>query len=202
MGIHAVIWDVGGVLVRTEDHSPREKLAAEYGFSAQEINDLVFGGPENNRAQLGEISHRQHWDEIGRQLELDGEGIIDFEDRFFAGDRMDFELVDFIRGLKRERHTAILSNGLSNLRVLLAERWQIDDAFHDIIVSAEVGLMKPDPAIYELTLETIGFEAGEALFIDDMPRNIQAAQECGLHAIRFENAVQIRQDIMAMLNLH
>ncbi|MEK6221088.1 MAG: HAD family phosphatase [Chloroflexota bacterium] len=200
MSIHAIIWDVGGVLVRTEDFASRQQLAKEYNLSNQAINDLVFGSPGNYPTQLGEISHAEHWQAVQQKLGISDPQIADFESRFFAGDVLDTDLINFIRQLKQDFCMAILSNASSNLNSTLAETWQIDDAFHNIIVSAEVGLMKPDPAIFELTLETIGFEAQETVFIDDMPENIQAAQEVGMLGIRFQTPEQTLQKLTAIIN--
>jgi putative hydrolase of the HAD superfamily len=200
MGIHSIIWDVGGVIVRTEDLTQRDQLAARYGLSHQEINDLVFGSEENYQAQLGEISHTEHWAAIRERLGLSEEERHDFEAEFFAGDVVDNELVDYIRGLKANYCTAILSNALSNLRGKLTDEWQIDDAFHHMVISAEVGLMKPDPAIYQLAVEQTGFAPEESIFIDDTPRNIEAAQAAGLHGIVFQNAAQAKAGLNKYLN--
>ena len=101
--------------------------------------------------------------------------------------------------MKRDYCTAVLSNAFTNLRQLLNDEWQISDAFHHLIVSAEVGLMKPDPATYNLTLEIIGFEAHETAFIDDSPANIQSASEVGIQAIHFKSVQQTKDELNALL---
>ena len=200
MSIHSIIWDVGGVIVRTEDQTPRDQLAARYGLSRREINDLVFGSEGNYQAQLGEISHAEHWAAIREQLGLSEEEGQDFEDAFFAGDVVDHELVDFIHGLKADYCTAILSNALPNLRDMMTDVWQIDDAFHHMVMSAEVGLMKPDPAIYQLAVEQTGFAPEESVFIDDTPRNIEAAEAAGLYGIVFQDPAQAKAELEKLLD--
>jgi epoxide hydrolase-like predicted phosphatase len=113
---------------------------------------------------------------------------------------LDVELVDYIRELKKNYCTVLLSNAFSNLRAALEERWQIDDAFHHIVISAEAGLMKPDPAIYRLALEKTGFEPEEAVFIDDFERNVEGARDVGLHAIHFQDAAQAREQLETLLH--
>ena len=110
------------------------------------------------------------------------------------------ELIDYIRHLRSRYRTALLSNALPNLRNLLTDKWRIDDAFHEIIISAEVGLLKPDPAIYTLTLEKLGIESQEAVFIDDNEQNVAGARQVGMRAIRFRNAAQARTDLEVILN--
>lgn len=199
MSIHAIIWDVGGVLVRTEDWAPRDNLANRLGLTRQELNDLVFGTPENAAAQLGEITHEEHWDKFRKTLQISVEEVKQLEQEFFAGDKLDVDLVDFIRALKKNYHIVLLSNALSNLRIAITNEWKIDDAFHQIIISAEVGMMKPDEAIYELTLERMGFEPYETVFIDDFPRNIEGARQVGMHTILFKDTNQVMTELNTLL---
>ena len=63
----------------------------------------------------------------------------------------------------------------------------MDGAFDHIIVSADVGLIKPDPRIYQLSLERVGCQAHEAIFIDDRKINIDAAQALGIKGILFKS---------------
>ncbi|OYY71590.1 HAD family phosphatase [Sphingomonas sp. 28-63-12] len=62
------------------------------------------------------------------------------------------------------------------------------DRFRDIVVSGDVGLMKPDPAIYALALKRFGLAAGEAFFVDDNPANVEAARAMGMAAHHFTDA--------------
>jgi HAD superfamily hydrolase (TIGR01509 family) len=109
-------------------------------------------------------------------------------------------LVDQIRELKHGYTTAVLSNAFDELRRLLVEEWLISDAFHHLIISAEVGMMKPDPAIFQLALEITGFEADETLFIDDSLDNIRSAEEIGMHTIHFNSAQQTRDELRNLLH--
>lgn len=199
MTINAIIWDLGGVLVRTEDWTPRDDLAKRLGLSRNELNDLVFGSDDDTRAQLGEISHEEHWEFIRQELGLSTGEMPAFQRDFFAGDQLDTALMDYIRTLKKNYRIALLSNALPNLRIAINKEWHIRDAFHLMIISAEVGLMKPDPAIYQLTLQWLGVKPGQAVFIDDFSENVAAAGQEGLHTILFQNIDQIRSDLQSLL---
>ncbi len=65
--------------------------------------------------------------------------------------------------------------------------------FRDILVSGEVKLIKPDPAIYALALERFGLTPGEALFVDDRPENVAAAEAGGFHGHVFQDAEKLRK---------
>jgi putative hydrolase of the HAD superfamily len=128
-----------------------------------------------------------------------GMDLSEFRRQFFGGDQVDQELVAFIRGLRPGRKTALLSNALSNLRAYLSEEWKISDAFDLIVVSAEEGLMKPDPAIYRLALERLAVPASAAVFIDDVAANVDAAVAIGMRGLVFQSRTQALTDLAPLL---
>jgi putative hydrolase of the HAD superfamily len=82
--------------------------------------------------------------------------------------------------------TAILSNGVPEVMARVARERPLDTIFDAVIVSCEVGCAKPDAEIYRLTLERLGVEAAEALFVDDRSENIDAARALGLRTVLFD----------------
>jgi len=70
--------------------------------------------------------------------------------------------------------------------------------FEDIIVSGDVKLAKPDPRIFELVIQRCGLTPRSTVFVDDHSPNVQAAQKLGLHALRFENPEQLREDLRGL----
>lgn len=200
MSIRAVIWDLGGVLVRTNDFASRAELAAQHGMSREALEELVYGEDSGKRAQLGLIDVSQHWENVRTALRLPDDQVDEFRTLFWGGDRLDVGLIDFIRDLKREYRTGLLSNAFSNLRQVIRETWQIADAFDAIVISAEEGVVKPDPRIYRISLDRLEVQSGEALFIDDMRPNVDAARRLGMQAIQFLSAEQARSDVLNILN--
>jgi 2-haloacid dehalogenase len=71
------------------------------------------------------------------------------------------------------------------------------DRFRDILVSGEVKLVKPDPAIYALALKRFGLGPGEALFVDDRQENVEAAERAGLAGHLFRDAQTLRAELKA-----
>jgi putative hydrolase of the HAD superfamily len=71
-----------------------------------------------------------------------------------------------------------------------------------MIISAEVGLGKPDPRIYHLAVEQLGVKAEQAVFLDDMQRNIVGAKQVGMLGIHFRNPQQVRFELEQLLNGH
>ncbi|MCJ7532582.1 MAG: HAD family phosphatase [Anaerolineales bacterium] len=188
--IKAIIWDFGGVLMRTEDPGPRQQLAQRLGTSPGELEYLVFAGDSSLQAQLGKISLDQHWENIRLHYGFQPEEMQGIKTSFWGGDQLDYELVDIIRRLRGRYRTALLSNAWENLRSLMTNDWHISDAFDTIVISAEVGLMKPDPQIFRLVLEKVDAAPQKAVLIDDFKENIEAARRQGLKTIHFKNRVQ------------
>jgi putative hydrolase of the HAD superfamily len=79
---------------------------------------------------------------------------------------------------------------------------KIDDAFDQLIISAEVGIMKPDARIYQLALEKLGVAPAEAVFVDDFAVNIEGARAVGMYAIQFTRPDQTVEELKKLLNDH
>jgi glucose-1-phosphatase len=198
--IRAVIFDLGGVLVRTEDRLPRDGLARRVGMTYDELSRLVFESESARLATLGKKSTQEHWESVRLELGISPDDFPDVRTGFWGGDALDRHLVDYVRSLRPRLKTGLLSNAWDNLRRVLNDTWEIADAFDDIVISAEVGISKPDPRIYELAVLRLGVLPREAVFVDDFPHNIEAAQRVGLKGILFRNSDQVRQDLEGLLN--
>lgn len=185
--IRAVIFDVGGVLVRTEDLTPRRQLATELNLPMNQLYDIVFNQDTWNLVQLGHITNDDHWQAVGRRLKLTCPDQVNaFRTTFFAGDRLDQGMINLIQRLRSRFKVALLSNAPGNLRRWIAEEWNIpQDTFDQIVISAEEGVMKPDPEIYRRTLTRLDVAPHEAIFVDDFEENVKAARALGIHAIHF-----------------
>ncbi|MCJ7735259.1 MAG: hypothetical protein MUP11_12020, partial [Anaerolineales bacterium] len=108
--IKTVIFDFGGVLVRTENRQPRQELAGKFGLTYEALEGLVYGSPTAAQATKGKIPAAEHKKTILETLGLPPDSFNEFGDEFWGGDRLDKQLVDFIKGLQGEYTTALLSN--------------------------------------------------------------------------------------------
>ena len=110
-------------------------------------------------------------------------------------------LIDYLRSLRPALKTGLLSNAWTSLRAALENQWAIADAFDVIVVSAEIGLAKPDPRIFHLALAELGVLPEEAVFLDDMQENIEAARFVGMRGILFANAQQAMDEIASIIDI-
>ena len=201
MSIKAVIFDMGGVLVRTEDRAPRTALGLRFGKTYSEFDEAVFGVPTSGQASRGEITTQDHMRTLMRNFGLpeNNETIKEFRDQFFAGDVVDKAMVAEIDALRPKYRTAILIDAWDDLRGFLEDTWQIAYAFDDIFISAEMGVTKPDPKIYKMVLEALNLQPEETVFVDDFLHNIEAARELGMHGIHFQSKAQAMGELRALL---
>lgn len=185
--IRALVVDYGGVLtvpIRT---------AFESWLAADQIDPEAFGAlieewrgqPDNpmHRLETGELGPDEFADYLVTKLRrTDGLPVeaAGLNERIFAAMHLDPDAFVMLRaaraaGLK----TALLSNSWD-----FAYPWDQLDPLLDVkIVSGNVGLRKPDPAIFALAAEQLDLPLDECAFVDDLEPNVQAAAELGMHAV-------------------
>ncbi len=196
--IKAVIFDFGGVLLRTEDHTGRRRWEQKLGLAEWESEQIVFNSEMGHQAQHGEITVEELWAWVGDYLDLSPAELAAFRRDFWSGDVLDVALVELIRGLRPSHQTAMISNAYNDLRHVLTHEFGIADAFDLIVVSAEEGIMKPDPRIFEITLQRLGRQPEETVFIDDFAHNVEGARAVGMHAIHFTPETDLRAELTAL----
>lgn len=198
MRVRAVLVDFGGVIMRSEDNGPRSLLAKRLGMTSRDLEKIVFESDSSIRASLGEIPEEVHRQAITKALGVSREEGKKIIAEFFSGDRTNGVLLDFLRHLRPERKVGLLSNAWSGLRAVIASL-NFEDVFDEMIISAEVGFMKPDPRIYHLALEKLGVQPGETVFLDDMLINVHAARSVGMGAIQFTQPEKTLEELKQFL---
>jgi glucose-1-phosphatase len=199
--IKAVIFDVGGVLLRTEDRAPREKMAEKLGLTYKELSAQIFDSEIADRSTIGEVDENEVWMYVQERFNLTAAELEQFRRDFWSGDDLDAGLIEFIRSLRQNYRIGLLSNAWTGTREALTKRFSFLDAFDVTIFSAEVGLKKPDPKIYHLVLRELEVEPREAVFVDDFEENITAARALGIHGVHFKGREQTITALKALLGL-
>ncbi len=183
--IKALIFDMGGVLVRTVDPKPRAEAEARLGLAAGQAEWLVMNSPAGRQAQHGTITTTELWAWVQTELGLDDADLAAFRHDFWSGDQLDEGLVDLIRSFRPRYQTALLSNFMDELLEIVTVRYPMADAFDLIMGSCYEGIMKPDAAIFTRILARMGRQPEEAIFIDDFAHNVEGARAVGMHAIHY-----------------
>ena len=192
--VHAVFWDFGGVFT-SSPFGAVESYAAELGIGHDELFGIVFGAYDEDgahpwhRLERGELSLE---DASKAMVALARERGVDFDMASFFG-RMrgpdGAERLEVMGGLVREFDAAGIRQGIitNNVREF-SDGWRsllpVDELFADVVDSSAVGVRKPNPVIYEMAMERLGVsDPATALFVDDMPANVAAAEAVGMQGI-------------------
>jgi epoxide hydrolase-like predicted phosphatase len=194
----AVIFDWGGVLMRTVDASGRRKWEEKLGLPRYGVDRAVHGSRSWKKAQSGVISDAEYWADVADQLGLNEDELVEFRHDYFKGDELDHDMVCFIRNLQPRYKIGLLSNASPKLRQVL-ERLDVNGLFDAIVISGEVGVQKPDPGIYHLILDRLQVGPKEAIFVDDFVENIAAAENLGMETIHFRAGMDWRTELQRRL---
>lgn len=202
MTIKSVVFDMGGVLVRTEDQTGRRQLEERFGLAEFDIDGMVFNSEEATASTIGQLEADAVWQAVGERLGLSQTELPEFINLFWQGDRFDQSLFDFLVSLKPDYITGILSNWWKGAREAFSRRYGIVEGVNvdHVLISAEFGLAKPDPAIYHQLRDTVGVEFYEILFVDDFSKNIAAAKALGINTIHFRTGINLINQIKSMLD--
>ena len=206
--IRGVISDFGGVLttplveafaaVQERSGIPVEalgramaRLAARDGANPLfELETGRLSEPDFLAALGGALSQ-----ELGREVHLRG-----FSESYFANLHANHEVIAYMRTLReRGLRLAILTNNVREWEPMWRSKLAVDEIFDVVVDSAFVGMRKPDPEIFELTLERLGLSAGECVFVDDTEVNCQTARELGMAAVWFRSSQQAIAEVEAAL---
>jgi len=190
------LFDFGGVFVDSPFPAFRE-LCRQQGLDGEFLIELTFGPLAHDsdhpwhRIERGETSMldaRLEILEIVKAAGLDIDPFVLLARTLLPNEGGHPAVLEAVRHL----HGIGLKVGLvTNNAIEIRERWRsllpLGELFDDVVDSSEVGIRKPDPAIYRLALERLGGIAAEsAIFLDDLQQNVDAAESVGMHGILVE----------------
>ena len=194
--VRAVIWDMGGVLLREEPQEPRRAWEKRLGMEKGELDRQVFNNPLVWKLATGEAEWDRVWGTVGAEWGLSAADGIHLGNDFWGPPAWNDEVMDCVAALKGRYKLGVLSDAWVDTRAKVSGR--INDALFDVILfSAEVGLRKPDPRYYGLALERLGVAAAEAVFVDDRQVNIDGAGAMGIKAVLYAADTDIRRELAA-----
>jgi putative hydrolase of the HAD superfamily len=201
MTIRAVLFDIGGVLHRNKDARLRRKWEKRLDLPKGQLAEIVFTNAIAHQATVGKAHPEDVWREVGQRLSLSPQMLTEIKADFWIGGEWNLALFDFIRSIKPNYKTGTISDAWLDARQNVKE--YINHELFDVMVfSSEVGIMKPEPEIYQHTLSQLEISADESIFIDDRQKNVEGAQRIGMHSILFTKSEQTIIEILGMLQKH
>jgi len=202
MKVKGILFDFGGVLVRTATWEPRRRWEEKYHLQPGQLDALVFDTETAIEASLGLRPAADVWEPVARELSLSSGELAQLQEDFFSADFLDQELVAFIKEIRPPTRVGILSNALLNAREIFTNKYRIGGLFDTMVISAEVNLTKPDIRIYLLAAQRLGLQPEEIVFVDDVINNIKGAHLAGMLAIHFRTSAEVIATLTRMINSH
>jgi epoxide hydrolase-like predicted phosphatase len=203
----ALVVDFGGVLT-TPLQDSFVLFAEALGIELQDLVRVALRAYTGDTDPLvvafetGALSDEEFSRQFAQRLseetgvQVDAERLVE---RMFGGMRLEEGMLDAVAAAKRNGFkTALLSNswGLSGY-----PRERLGELMDVIVISGEVGMRKPDPAIFELTTAKLGLAPEACVFVDDHPGHLKAAQEAGMETVLHRTPAQTIPELEALLEV-
>jgi 2-haloacid dehalogenase len=192
----AIVFDFGGVLMDWDpyylfgkmlgnDRTAMDQFLKEINFSTWNVElDRGLSFAEGTKEL---ISHFPQYQELIRAYDV----------RYLETVKGAFQpVVDILQKLKEAGYPLYgLSNWSAEKFTLVRASHPFFEWFDEIVLSGEIGLVKPDKAMFDFLLQRIGLPASECLFIDDYPPNINAARDLGFQTIHYQSPQQLQSEL-------
>jgi len=193
--IHAIFWDVGGVLLSNAwDHTQRMAALEHFHLDEEEFHsrhEMVVSSFERGKISLEEYLDRTVFYR-DRPFTRD-----EFRDYMFSLSQPIPEVLAFARALANsgKYFMGTINNESRELNLHRIEEYGLREIFRLFVSSCFVGLRKPDSGIYRLAIETTQFNPEECCFIDDRALNLECAAKLGMHTIQMQGLEQLRSEL-------
>lgn len=203
-----VISDFGGVLT-SPLHAAFLRAQGDLGIPLEAYGAAMASAMERDgvnplfaleRGELSEAEFLERMERglaeaLGRDVSLDGFGA-----RLMGALEPNEPLFAYYRALReRGLRLALCTNNVREWEPYWRTKLPVDEVFDVVVDSGFVGMRKPEPGIYELTLQRLGLAAQECAFVDDLEINVQAAREHGMRGIVYRDAEQAIAELDALL---
>ena len=203
MVIKTVIFDFGGVLYKTPNMQWMNRWQRLFGLSEDPQITQILADPNESPlitdVCLGKISEDEIWKIMAEKWHVKPDLLKRLRQQVFSKSQLNRKMAKFLAKLQNDYQTGILSNAGFQTRVLIEKVFKLDRYVEDIIISAEEGVIKPDPRIYQVAMDRLNAQPETTLFLDDYLKNVVGAREYGMCAVQFLNnqqAIQAVQDAL------
>lgn len=193
--IHAIFWDVGGVLLSNAwDHTQRMAALERFGLDEEEFHsrhEMVVSSFERGKITLDEYLDRTVF---YRSRPFTRE---EFRDYMFSLSRPMPEVLAFARSLadSGKYFMGTINNESRELNLQRIEKFGLREIFRLFVSSCFVGLRKPESGIYRMAIEITQFDPEECCFIDDRALNLECAGKMGMRTIQMKTVEQLRGEL-------
>jgi putative hydrolase of the HAD superfamily len=197
-----LLLDFGGV-VTTDFFASLGAHCERLGLPRDRFRDLVtadsVGRQLYHQLERGELSQPDFERRIARLLGVEPDGLV----RGLLADlRPDPLMTDAIAQARAAGIRAgVISNSWGTAPFDPYASYQLDEQFDAVVISSDVGIRKPDPAIYLLAAEKLGLAPEVCVFVDDIATNLRPAREVGMAVVHHVDPVSTIRELERLFSL-
>ncbi len=197
--IRALIFDLFDVLLSTELSPECHACEMRLQLTDYGLRTAMFRSPQFGEAIYGRINEEVLWRDVATTIKASQDAWQELAYAFYSCVQVNTELLNFIRDLRPQYKIAILSNATPAVPLLITQQFHLDQEVDIIVVSAQVGVTKPHPEIYQIAVDRLNIVPHEAMYVDDEKRFVAGAEAIGMRGVQFQNTVQGVAEIQALL---
>lgn len=198
MTARAIIFDLGNVLVDFDHSIAAKKIARFCDKSVKEIYDFFFDSELTGLFEEGKISSLDFFSQVREKLslKLGYEQFLPIWNEIFSQSQKNRAVNALAASLSQRYKVALLSN----INILhfdyLKNNFPIFGPFHNLFLSFELKLKKPDPRIYKKALQVLQVEPEEVFYTDDRKELVEASRKLGIRGFVFSGVEQLEKDLL------
>lgn len=198
MTITTVIFDLGGVVFHYDPGVRLQQFATFTGETTATVRKRLIDSGYSQSCDLGkfkgERAYREGLSQLGHRMTMEH-----FRNLWISAFVPNEEVVSMVRRLKTHAAIALLTNNSDLVRDGLEDVYgEILELFRPRLFSVDLGVLKPDPRIYQIALNLMNSEPDETLFIDDDPKHVAGAQALDLVTHHFRCAEILERELATL----
>jgi putative hydrolase of the HAD superfamily len=195
-----ILCDVGGVLILSNDTGKRAMWEKKLGLQSGQLFEEVYKKSPALQATVGSVASQAVWSYIQDAFSLSDRDTAELIADFSSGDTINTEFYNYLLTLHKKYKISLLSNAWLDARTIYTKIFHLDRISDSMIISAEVGMEKPDRKIFLYACDLLQSTADEILFIDDTKENVDAAKKLGMKTVLFTSTAETITDIKQILS--
>lgn len=195
--IKAILFDIDGVIVLREGYFS-ERFSREYDIPLDEITP--FFKKEFKKAVLGEVDLKEVLPKYLKKWHWEGD-TTDFLDYWFSTEtKVDEEIIALVSQLREYGIDCHLASTQEKYRAnFLLDDMKLSYDFDEVFFSSDLGVDKSEPEFFKKVLASLSLEPSEVMFIDDDPKNIEAATKIGINAYLYEGVDSFKKQVQPLM---
>jgi putative hydrolase of the HAD superfamily len=202
--IKTIFFDFGGVIIKPPNYKWINRWKKQLGISQHpEIVEMLENPNDSKLVQdicLGKIPEDHLWTLMTKKWRINPTLLSHIRRKMLSKRQLNQHILAFMNEVASDFTTAILSNAGDQSRQLMEGTFKLHHIVDEIIISAEEGVIKPDPRIFEIAMARMNAEPETSLLLDDFEENVLAAIEFGMKAVHFTDTQQAIDEVRALLN--